>query len=158
MISIRAASTDDLALLATLNAIVHDAHVHHRPDLFVSAPSREALEALLVSRLSDPHVTFLIAETPGGDALGYAMARFVIRHGSALTLPDSYISVQQIAVAPSASRSGVGSALLNEVRELGRAAGCRRLVTDVWDFNEGARAFYEASGLRCMNRTLDQEL
>ncbi|ARF59111.1 GNAT family N-acetyltransferase [Streptomyces gilvosporeus] len=157
--NIRVASTDDLAILTALNAIVHDAHVRHRPDLFVSAPARGALEALLIGQLSDPDTTFLIAETtPDGDALGYAMARVAAKHGNARVAPDSIVSLEQIAVDPSASRRGVGSALLDAVRDIGRAAGCRRMVTHVWDFNEGARSFYQASGLRPMNRMLDQEL
>jgi ribosomal protein S18 acetylase RimI-like enzyme len=158
VISIRTASTEDVATLATLNGIVHNAHAQHRPDLFVSAPDPDALEAQLGSQLKDPNVTFLIAETTDGQPVGYAMARLVTRHASALTVPDLVISLQQIAVHPSASRSGVGSALLEEVRELGRAAGCRRLVTEVWDFNEGAYAFYRTAGLRPTTRMLDQEL
>lgn len=158
MISIRTASTHDLATLVALNAIVHDVHVQHRPDRFVDAPSSEDLGGLLAGQLSEPQVTFLIAEASDGAAVGYAMARVVALPGSVLGLADSVVSLQQIAVDPSAARSGVGSALLDRVREIGRAAGCRRLVTQVWDFNEGAQAFYQASGLRPMNRMLDQEL
>ncbi|MGW2921611.1 N-acetyltransferase family protein [Streptomyces angustmyceticus] len=158
MLTLRAASTDDLAALATLHAVVHDTHARHRPDLFTGEPSPDALEALLTTRLSEPDVTFLLAETPGGEALGYAMARVVRREGSTLLRPETFLSLQQIAVAPGASRGGVGSALLEGVRALGRAAGCRRLVTDVWDFNEGARAFYRARGFRPLNSKLEQEL
>ncbi|MFD8757321.1 GNAT family N-acetyltransferase [Kitasatospora sp. NPDC059577] len=158
MTTIRAASADDLVTLAALTAIAHKAHADNRPDLFVGTPSPEALEALLISQLADPHVTFLIAEAPDGQPIGYAMAELIERHGSALTVGDSVISLRQIAVDPSVSRSGVGSALLEEVREIGRAAGCRRLVTQVWDFNAAAHAFYQTSGLRLTTRALDQEL
>ncbi|XUL89932.1 N-acetyltransferase family protein [Streptomyces galilaeus] len=158
MISIRTASADDVSTLATLNGIVHSAHAQHRPDLFISVPATNALEAQLSSQMEDPDVTFLIAETPDGRPVGYAMARLVTRHASALTIPDQVISLQQIAVDPSAARSGVGSALLDEVRNLGRTAGCRRLVTEVWDFNQGAYTFYQTAGLRPTTRSLDQEL
>ena len=158
MISIRTASAGDVPTLATLNGIVHRAHARHRPDLFVSVPATDALEAQLSSQMEDPNITFLIAETTDGRPVGYAMARLVTRHASALTISDQVISLQQIAVDPNAARSGVGSALLDEVRGLGRTAGCRRLVTEVWDFNEGAYAFYQAAGLRPTKRMLDQEL
>jgi ribosomal protein S18 acetylase RimI-like enzyme len=152
---IRTASTDDVALLATLNNLVHDLHVRHRPDLFVGAPEQEAFFA---AQIADPSITVLIAGTADGTAVGYALARVVKREGSALTSPDMIISLDQIAVSPDAARTGVGSALLEAVREAGRSAGCRRLVTDVWEFNETARAFYRASGLRPMNHLLDQQL
>ncbi|MEU8837390.1 GNAT family N-acetyltransferase, partial [Streptomyces sp900116325] len=145
MTRIRTASTDDVALLATLNDIVHDLHVRHRPDLFVGAPEQEAFFA---AQIADPSVTVLVADGADGKAVGYALARFVKREGSALTSPDVIISLDQIAVSPDAARAGVGSALLEAVREAGRTAGCRRLVTSVWDFNETARAFYQASGFR----------
>ncbi|MFJ9895371.1 GNAT family N-acetyltransferase [Streptomyces sp. NPDC091280] len=46
-----------------------------------------------------------------------------------------------VAISPrQAADMGVGSALLETVREVGRKAGYRRLVTDVWEFNEDARA------------------
>ncbi|MBQ1159476.1 hypothetical protein KBZ21_15370 [Streptomyces sp. A73] len=38
MIQIRTASSDDAALLASLNQIVHDLHNRHRPDLFLVFP------------------------------------------------------------------------------------------------------------------------
>ncbi|MGW3045522.1 N-acetyltransferase family protein [Kitasatospora sp. NPDC001159] len=158
MTSIRIASMGDITALAALTALGHQVHADHRPDLFVGGPSREALEALLSDQLMEPHVTFLIAEASDGRALGYAMAEIVERHGSALTVADSVVSLRRIAVDSGASRSGVGSALLDGVREIGRAAGCRRLVTQVWDFNEGALAFYRASGLRPTTRSLDQEI
>ncbi|WP_369354682.1 N-acetyltransferase family protein [Streptomyces sp. cg2] len=155
MTQVRTASTDDVALLATLNTIVHDLHVRHRPDLFVDSPEQEAF---FEGEIADPSVTVLVADGADGRALGYAIARVVNRRGNALIRPDLIISLDQIAVLPDAARTGVGSALLEAVREVGRNAGCRRLVTDVWDVNEGARAFYEAAGFRPMNRLLDQQL
>ncbi|MFF4696382.1 GNAT family N-acetyltransferase [Streptomyces chattanoogensis] len=101
-------------------------------------------------------VTMLLADGTEGKALGYALARVKNRPGSALMHSDVIMSLDQIAVAPDAARSGIGAALLEAVREVGRAAGCRRLVTDVWYFNESAHAFYEVAGFRPMSMLLDQ--
>ncbi|WP_327679620.1 GNAT family N-acetyltransferase [Kitasatospora sp. NBC_00458] len=155
MTRIRTATTDDAALLAGLNEAVHDLHVRHRPDLFLAAPEAEAAFA---ERLADPSVTVLIAAGDDGEAVGYALARVVQWPGGPFTGPDEVAVLDQLAVSPAAARTGVGSALLEAVRAAGRDAGCRRLVTNVWDFNEDARAFYRASGLRPMNRMLDQLL
>ncbi|WP_187412957.1 GNAT family N-acetyltransferase [Streptomyces sp. WAC01526] len=132
MIRIRTASSDDVALLANLNDIVHDLHKRHRPDLFVDSPEPDAVESFFRSQIADPSVTVLLADGTEGRALGYALARVKNRPGSALTHSDVIMSVDQIAVVPDAARGGVGTALLEAVREVGRAAGCRRLVTDVW--------------------------
>ncbi|WP_411133186.1 GNAT family N-acetyltransferase [Streptomyces sp. C10] len=158
MVQIRTASSDDVALLATLNDIVHDLHKRHRPDLFVDPREPDAVEAFFRSQIADPSVTVLLADGTEGKALGYALARVKNRPGSALMHSDVIVSVDQIAVVPDAARGGVGTALLEAVREVGRAAGCRRLVTDVWYFNESAREFYQAAGFRPMNMLLDQQL
>ncbi|MFE7356367.1 GNAT family N-acetyltransferase [Streptomyces sp. NPDC057543] len=158
MIQIRTASSDDVDLLASLNQIVHDLHNRHRPDLFLDSPEPGAVEGFFRTQIADPSVTALLADGAEGEALGYALARVKNRPGSALEHPDVIVSLDQIAVVPDAARSGVGAALLEAVREVGRAAGCRRLVTDVWYFNEGARAFYQAAGFSPMNVRLDQQL
>ncbi|MFG3112826.1 GNAT family N-acetyltransferase [Streptomyces sp. NPDC048197] len=158
MVQIRTASSDDVALLAALNHIVHDLHKRHRPDLFVDSPEPDDVEAFFRSQIADPSVTVLLADGAEGKALGYALARVKNRPGSSLTHSDVIMSVDQIAVAPDAARAGVGTALLEAVREVGRAAGCRRLVTDVWYFNESAREFYQAAGFSPMNMLLDQQL
>ncbi|MEV5121243.1 GNAT family N-acetyltransferase [Streptomyces decoyicus] len=158
MIQIRTASSDDVALLATLNHIVHDLHKRHRPDLFLDSPEPDSVEAFFRAQIADPSVTVLLADGTDGKALGYALARVKHRPGSALEHSDIIVSLEQIAVVPAAARNGVGAALLEAVREVGRTAGCRRLVTDVWYFNEGARAFYQAEGFSPMNVRLDQQL
>ncbi|MER5604322.1 GNAT family N-acetyltransferase [Streptomyces sp. NPDC002265] len=158
MIKIRTASSEDAPLLASLNGIVHELHVGHRPDLFTDSPEQDVLEAFFLARLADPSVTAFIADSSDGRTLGYAQARVVRWDSSALVRSDLVVSLDQIAVVPDAAGMGVGSALLEAVREVGRKAGCRRLVTDVWDFNEGARAFYDAAGFRRMNVRLDQLL
>ncbi|WP_406517166.1 GNAT family N-acetyltransferase [Streptomyces sp. NBC_00134] len=56
------------------------------------------------------------------------------------------------------SERGVGAALVEAVRDVGRSAGCRRLVAGVREFNAAARPFYEAVGLRPMQVRTDQPL
>ncbi|MFC5252975.1 GNAT family N-acetyltransferase [Streptomyces nigrescens] len=158
VIQIRTASSGDVALLAILNHVVHDLHKRHRPDLFLESPEPDAVEVFFRAQIADPSVTVLLAGGTEGQPLGYALARIKNRPGSALTHSDVIVSLDQIAVVPDAARGGVGAALLEAVREVGRAAGCRRVVTDVWYFNEGARAFYQAAGFNPMNVLLEQLL
>jgi ribosomal protein S18 acetylase RimI-like enzyme len=138
--------------------MVHELHVQNRPDLFIDSPEQDVLEAFFLKRLTDPSVTAFVAEASDGRTLGYAQARVVSWDSSALFRSDLVVSLDQIAVVPDARGTGVASALLEAVREVGRKAGCRRLVTEVWDFNDGARAFYDAAGFRRMNSRLDQPL
>jgi ribosomal protein S18 acetylase RimI-like enzyme len=155
---IRRATLDDAALLAELNRFVQDIHAEHRPDLFKGDPSSEELTAGFRDLLGRESVRVLIAELPDGRPAGYAMATLNERTGGALTHAGSFILLDHLAVAPEATRRGIGTALLNAVRETGRQAGCTRFMTEVWDFNSTAVAFFEASGFSTAWRRLDQPL
>ncbi|MBG0814221.1 GNAT family N-acetyltransferase [Planomonospora sp. ID82291] len=155
---VRPATPGDAALLAELNRHVHDIHVAHRPDLFRENPSAEDLTAGFRERIDDGSFRIFIAELPDVPAAGYAMAAVHRRAAGVLTAEDAFIVLEHLAVAPQATRRGVGTALLDAVREAGREAGCRRFVTEVWDFNTEALAFYEAAGFSPMRRLFDQLL
>jgi GNAT superfamily N-acetyltransferase len=155
---IRRATLDDAALLAELNRFVQNIHTEHRPDLFKEDPSIEKLASWFEDLLGRESVRVLIADLPDGRPAGYAMATLNERTGSALTHAGSFILLDHLAVAPEATRRGIGTALLNAVREIGREAGCTRFMTEVWDFNSTAVAFFEASGFAPASRRLDQSL
>ncbi|MFE8005305.1 GNAT family N-acetyltransferase [Streptomyces sp. NPDC057418] len=159
MIRIRGASTADGPRLVELHAGVQDVHLRHRPDWFVAQPGGEEVRADFEAALGDPHVSVLVAELSSGPAVvGYALARVVKRDSSTEAQARSTVMLEQLGVDPDASRAGVGSALLEAVREIGREAGCQSLVTNVWSFNTPARGFYEASGLVPRTQQLEQNL
>ncbi|GAA2307695.1 GNAT family N-acetyltransferase [Nonomuraea roseoviolacea subsp. roseoviolacea] len=161
---IRRAVPEDAALLARLNPYVHSLHVESRPDIFQGTPDVERLTARFAEQLRQDTARIFVAELPDlpdlpdGGAAGYAGATVHHRPADVLLNADSFIALDQIVVVPAAKRLGVAGALLEAVREAGRKEGCRRMVTDVWDFNEGARSFYEAAGFRPMKRLLEQPL
>ncbi|MEU8104474.1 GNAT family N-acetyltransferase [Nonomuraea muscovyensis] len=155
---IRRATVEDAPLIADLNRHVHALHVANRPDLYRQDPPLQDLAAGYADRLGRDDAVAFVAELDDGDAVGYALA--VIAHKDETTLfrRDSAIGLRQLAVDPRATRCGVATGLLDAVREAGRAAGCRRFVTEVWDFNVEARAFYEAAGFVPMTHALEQPL
>ncbi|MFI6789956.1 GNAT family N-acetyltransferase [Nonomuraea sp. NPDC050383] len=157
-LKVRQATPQDAALLAGMNPHVHGLHADNRPDLFQARPSAEELTKRFAERLGQESTRIFVAEPADGECAGYAEATVYHRGPSVLLNADSFIALNQIVVAPEAKRLGVATALLDAVREAGREAGCRRLVTEVWEFNEGARSFYEAAGLQPMKRLLEQPL
>ncbi|MGX1761450.1 N-acetyltransferase family protein [Streptomyces lydicus] len=159
MIRIRDASKDDGPRLMELHGLVHGLHAQQRPDVFVAEPEQTRLEEFFHDACDDASAHVLVAELSSGSSLaGYAMARVVEREGSPQVKMHSVVMLQQLTVDPDASRGGVGTALLEAVREIGRETGCRRLITNVWCFNTPARSFYEASGLVPMTQQLEQKL
>ncbi|NBE93117.1 GNAT family N-acetyltransferase [Nonomuraea sp. KC401] len=64
--------------------------------------------------------------------------------------------LEHLAVDPDVVRTGIGAALVEAVRTAGKEAGCASLVTDVWNFNDGALAFFDALGLTPMRHWLER--
>jgi ribosomal protein S18 acetylase RimI-like enzyme len=73
--------------------------------------------------------------------LGRGMKRFI------KTVPDGDYYLLAVAVDDQNRGSGIGSTLLDYSEEIGRAAGCARIVLDVAEKNTGARHLYERRGM-----------
>lgn len=86
-----------------------------------------------------PTVHYLVAEDESqGDSRG---GTTVVGHAVA-SVVDDLVELQRIAVAPSHRRTGVASALLEAVLALPG----ERVLLEVREDNDGARAFYAARG------------
>ncbi|MEV6700979.1 GNAT family N-acetyltransferase [Streptomyces sp. NPDC051453] len=151
MTTIREASPGDIDAKIRPSGMFQRLHARHRPDLFVAEPSRAGLAERFRGWLRDEAATLLVAESDDGEVVGYTLCRVERREASVLTM-------EHLAVDPADARSGVGAALVEAVRDVGRRAGCRRLVASVWEFTAAARPFYEAVGLRPMQVRMDQPL
>ena len=53
---------------------------------------------------------------------------------------------------------GIASQLYREMEVRGRKAGAKRLDLMVWEFNEGARKFYEKQGMKLQRYIYEKEL
>jgi [ribosomal protein S18]-alanine N-acetyltransferase len=82
-----------------------------------------------------PTVRYLIAERAGA-IVGYAVA----------SVGGDIAELQRIGVTAAARRTGVASALLDEVVAEAPGTGANRLLLEVRDDNDGALAFYAARG------------
>jgi GNAT superfamily N-acetyltransferase len=153
---IRAAAAEDAGILALLNRHVHEIHATHRPDLYRADPPEDELTDYFVTLLAKDETRAFIAEIDR--PVGYAMAAIVRREENPFLQAESFILLDQLAVDPQAARRGVASQLIDAVRDAGRMEGCRRLLTDVLDFNEGAKTFYAAAGFTELKHVLEQPL
>jgi ribosomal-protein-alanine N-acetyltransferase len=82
-----------------------------------------------------PTVRYLVADLDGL-VVGYAVASFA----------GDIAELQRIGVTPAMRRTGVASALLEEVVAQAPGTGANRLLLEVRDDNAGALAFYAAHG------------
>jgi len=90
------------------------------------------------------HAEVLIAEAPGGEALGFAL--FFHNFSTFLGRPGIYL--EDLFVRPEHRGAGVGRALVAHLARLGAARGCGRLEWAVLNWNDAAIRFYRGLGAR----------
>ncbi len=120
---IRAAEAADIAAIAALE----------ETNLGVDAWSEALVAEGVRGRL--PTVQYLVAEV-AGDVVGHAAASIVA----------DIAELQRIAVDRAHRRTGLATALLEQVRLLAVDGGADRLLLEVREDNAGAIAFYESQG------------
>jgi [ribosomal protein S18]-alanine N-acetyltransferase len=120
-VRIRVASPADVDLLVALEEVCEGA------DAWSRGLVAEGVAGLL------PTTTWLITEA--GD--GYAVVAVV----------DDVAELQRIGVAPAGRRTGIASALLDRVVAHARGVGAVRLLLEVREDNEPARALYARAGV-----------
>lgn len=126
---IRAAATDDIPAIADLELDNLGA------DAWSEGLVAEGVNGLL------PTVRYLVAEVDG-EVVGYAAASIVA----------DIAELQRIAVDPSRRRGGLATDLLDAVTGLAREGDAERLLLEVREDNDGALAFYAASGFEEIDR------
>ncbi|MEV4182226.1 GNAT family N-acetyltransferase [Streptosporangium canum] len=157
-VQIRRATPDDAMILARLNRFVHDLHVDARPDIFHLAHAIGELAPHFVAFLAGEGAMAYIAESSENGPVGYITATIQNRSADALMHSQRFVYVNHVAIDPQVARMGVGSALVESVRAAALEAGCTRLLTDVWDFNTRALAFFENQALGRIQHRLEQRL
>jgi GNAT superfamily N-acetyltransferase len=129
-----------------LNVDVQRIHADAHPWLFKQPGPETFTPPDAAALLAKPgHLAFLafVDDAP----VGYAVAELIRHPESGRHHAHSMVYLHQVSVRPAARRTGVGRALLNAVRDAGRANGIELLALDAWTFNEQALAFFRSYGL-----------
>ena len=91
----------------------------------------------------NPRVYFAVADSPVGKSIaGYVVAWYVLDEGE----------VANLAVAPSARRQGIGSALLDAAIRESIDRGVSDLYLEVRESNQSARRLYASRGFEEVSR------
>jgi GNAT superfamily N-acetyltransferase len=90
-----------------------------------------------------------------GYGVGYAMAAMHERTEDVYVPARRWCELEELGVASEWRHQGVGSALVGAVRAHAKAQGLVEMALTVWDFNEGARRFFETMGFRPITHRLE---
>ena len=131
-------------------------HAENRPDLFLSGEPKYDAEA--VCRLMDEKDTHVLTAEEDGEVLGYLIAQTVGGGSQPHLRIARVLYIDDLCVAPEAARKGVGTALFEEAKRIGREQGCARIDLNVWAFNGAAIAFYEKMGMTVSHMHMEYKL
>lgn len=154
-ITIRYAENGDEHAIAKLLVAIHAQHAKGRPDLFGKGRAKydeEAIRAMFFKKDAP-----IIVATEENAVVGYAFCQ-ILENKNPAQGEYKTLYIDDINVSKKARRKGVGSALLSECRAIAARSGCYNVTLNVWRFNEGAIAFYEASGFSCQRMILESIL
>jgi ribosomal protein S18 acetylase RimI-like enzyme len=148
-IVVREAVEDDRETLLRFHRGLYETH----RDEVVDARVRElidyqdyacVLEDDMGALIADPNGYILIAESEG-KPVGYITGRTM--HEPRRVLPRRGV-VEDWYVHPKHRRRGIGAALLKQMEEHFRSAGCQVIESATWSSNEAARRVHNAKGFQ----------
>lgn len=150
---VRFALEGDLERVNELRRMVNDLHVEGKPDVFKPGFSDELRDYIHVIR-ADPNKEIVVAELEGR-VCGFAVLNHIVRPENPFMFERDFLDIDEFAVDEACRRRGVASAMVAFIRAWAKEKGYRRLELNMWEFNRGALAFYEAAGFSTYRRYME---
>jgi len=152
-VTVRFAKEEDLERVNELRRQVNDLHVAGKPEVFKPGFGEELRDFIHVI-WEDPNKEILVAEI-GGSVCGFAVLNHISRPENPFMFERDFLDVDEFGVDEACRRQGAAAAMIRFIREYAERQGFRRLELNMWEFNRGALAFYEAAGFRTYRRYME---
>ena len=154
-INIRPAKIGDRDALLPLFQELNRHHAALQPGYFREVGGLPP--ALQLLEQGDEAQGLLVAEREG-ELVGYLVARVHDTPEDPLLVRRRRAHVEDMMVAATARRQGVGRALVEAAARLSRERGAKCVLLTVWQGNEGAEAFYRSIGFEPLSCVLELPL
>ena len=150
---VRKARMKDLDGVLRLLRQIAALHEQGRPDIFrKSAAKYDADEFGRI--ITNPDTPVFVAEADGTLA-GYVFCQLQIRENHPLMRDMRTLYIDDLCVDEACRGRHIGTALMDAAVAFAREQRCHNVDLNVWEFNEGARAFYERCGMHTMKRYME---
>ena len=151
---VRFARKEDYEAINALRAPVCALHSNGYPALFKPVFAKDHQERVL-KMIEDPEQDVLVAEE-NGQLLGFAMVEYIKREETNSMYAVHEAHIVEIGVDETSQGKGIGTALIQAVKDAAKVRGCRSVQLDVWEFNKSALRFYEKLGFVTLRRKMEQ--
>ena len=155
--NIRKATINDYSAVCEVYEEIDTQHRDQLPHIFRKphGPARE--KDYFSGLIDDERVGFFVAEVQGA-IVGFGHVVLVHSHEFPILVPRDYAVVDCIAIKAGFQHQGLGKALMTKMYEWAAANGASEIDLNVYEFNQGAIAFYERLGYHTLSRKMSKKL
>ena len=90
-----------------------------------------------------------------GKIVGFAVLHHIRKPENPFMYERDFLDVDEFGVDEACRRQGAAAAMIRFIREYAEKQGFPWLELNMWEFNRGALAFYEAAGFRTYRRYME---
>lgn len=153
---VRRAVPNDTERIIELLMQVEEVHREGRPDLFREHGVKFS-PAELIEIIADDSRPVFVAEYENR-VVGYVFCIISEIKGSSMLYDMKNVHLEDVCVDEACRGIGIGGLLIEQVTAWAKSIGCNHMDLDVWEFNSGARRFYERYGFGTQKRRMDMWL
>ncbi len=150
---IRFAQEEELDRVNELRKQVNDLHVAGKPEVFKPGFCDE-LRNYVHAIYNDPEQRIAVAAEKGA-ICGFAVLHHIHKPENPFMYERDFLDIDEFCVDEAYRRQGVASAMIRFIRDFAKEQGYHRIELNMWEFNEGALAFYEAAGFTTFRRYME---
>ena len=145
-ISIRKAESRDIPKLSELLSEVLELHAKIRPDIFISGSTKYTASELADILANDKTPVF-VAVDENDTVRGYVFCQIKRQPFSTNMKDFKTLFIDDLCIDESCRGAHIGTKLFDFALGYAKEEGCYDLTLNVWEGNDGARAFYEKMGM-----------
>lgn len=145
-ISVRKAESRDIPKLSELLSEVLELHAKIRPDIFLSGSTKYTASEL-ADILANDQTPVFVAVDENNTVRGYVFCQIKRQPFSTNMKDFKTLFIDDLCIDESCRGAHIGTKLFDFALGYAKEEGCYDLTLNVWEGNDGARAFYEKMGM-----------
>lgn len=150
---IRYAEREELEAVNKVREQVNEVHVYGRPDIF-RADGWPLIESNIYTRFDEDSSGVIVADL-NDEIVGFAVVQYISRPETSFSKARRFYHIEEFGVDENHRRKGIATSLINFAKEDAKKLGFERVELNMWEFNEGALAFYESVGFKTFRRYME---
>ncbi len=156
-IKIREAIEEDYKIIDSLYRESYQLHFEAIPGTYRKVPLKLLPRGTYINTLEDKDSAIFVAEVDK-KVLGVINITIEEDSGDEVTKPYRRVSVEELSVAKSSQRQGIGKALMQEAENWAKKKKITDLTVMVYSFNKQAIKFYEKNGYGSYSIRMNKKL